>query len=67
MEVREELQRQLKLDTNNVELREHYRTAKTYVKTLMNRSKHSITKVVKKIVNEIPPQFGKLLKNLFLT
>ncbi len=38
MKDRDELQRQLKADTNNVDLWEHYRAAKTYVKTL-NRSK----------------------------
>ncbi len=39
MKNQDELRRQLTVDTNNIELRERYRTAKTYVKTLISRSK----------------------------
>ena len=36
---RDELQKELKVDTNNSELRERYKAAKTYVKTLISTSK----------------------------
>ena len=39
MKNRDKLQKQLNVDTHNVELRERYKTAKRYVKTLINTTK----------------------------
>lgn len=70
MEDRNQLQRQLKVDTNNAELRERYKTAKTHVKTLINKSKSEHyqgrlkdykgdTSAVWKVIGEIVPNQKK--------